>query len=88
MTHLLQEVLYLDPAKIRESGLTKEEIMHIASVTEQHMKSMPPSTFLIYTILHTPKGSAFPPVPAFVRSLLAPYVFYWPNRRLWQFAPK
>jgi len=87
-THLVQEVSYLEPAKIRDSGLTEKELSHIASVSEKHMKSMPPTTFLMYTILHSPKGSAFPPVPDFVRSFLAPYVFYWPKRKLWQFAPE
>lgn len=69
-----------------------------------HLKFFqPPSTFLINTILHTPKGSAFPPVHTFVMSFLAPYVFYWPKRRvslakfyhrsdttlqLWKFAPE
>jgi len=87
-THLLQEIGYLEPEKIRASGLTEAEVKHLAEVSEKHMKSMPPFTFLIYTIIHAPKGSGFPPVPGFVKSFLAPYVFYLPNRRLWQFAPK
>jgi len=87
-THLKQELGYLDPAKVRASGLTEKEMEHIASVSEKHMKSMPPHTFLTYVVIHTPKGSDFPPIPGPVRSVLVPYVFYWPNRRLWQFAPK
>lgn len=40
----------------------------------------------MYTILHTLKGSSFPPVPGFVRSILAPYVFYLLNRKVsWQY---
>ncbi|KAG6866107.1 hypothetical protein C0991_008414 [Blastosporella zonata] len=88
LQHLIQEITYLEPAALRASGLTEAEVKHIAEVSEKHMKSMPPATFLVYTIIHTPKGSLFPPVPGFVRSVLAPYAFYLPNRRLWQFAPK
>ncbi|TFK35972.1 hypothetical protein BDQ12DRAFT_687456 [Crucibulum laeve] len=88
VTHLVQEISYLDPEKLRASGLTEEEVKHISEVSEKHMKSMPPFTFLVYTIIHAPKGSGFPPVPGFVKNILAPYVFYIPNRRLWQFAPK
>ncbi|RDB20005.1 hypothetical protein Hypma_012884 [Hypsizygus marmoreus] len=88
VTHLVQEIGYLEPEKIRASGLTEGEVKHIADVSEKHMKSMPPFTFLIYTIIHTPKESGFPPVPGFVRNFLAPYIFYLPNRRLWQFAPE
>jgi len=87
-THLHQEIGYLDPEKLRASGLTEAEVKHIAEVSEKHMKSMPPFTFLIYTIIHAPKGSGFPPVPGPVKNFLAPYIFYLPNRKLWQFAPK
>ncbi|KAG6828495.1 hypothetical protein H0H92_007811 [Tricholoma furcatifolium] len=87
-SHLIQEISYLEPSAVRASGLTEAEVKHIADVSEKHMKSMPPATFLVYTIIHTPKESQFPPVPGFVRTMLAPYVFYVPNRRLWQFAPK
>ncbi|KAF8239042.1 hypothetical protein L208DRAFT_1386911 [Tricholoma matsutake] len=87
-THLIQEITYLEPAKTRASGLTEAEVRHIASVSEKHMKTMPPFTFLTYLILHTPKVSEFPPVPGFVKNVLAPYIFYQPNRKLWKFAPK
>ncbi|KAH9834588.1 uncharacterized protein C8Q71DRAFT_859565 [Rhodofomes roseus] len=86
--HFMQEITYLEPAKLRASGLTEEEVKHIADVSTQHMKEMPPTTFLVYTIIHTPPSSGFPPVPGFVKSFLGPYVFALPNRRYWQFAPK
>ncbi|KAI0076837.1 hypothetical protein K474DRAFT_1662382 [Panus rudis PR-1116 ss-1] len=87
-THLKQEITYLEPEKIRASGLTKEEVEHISAVSNKHMMSLPPTTFLAYTVLITPKTSGFPPAPAFVKKYLVPYVFYHANRRLWQFAPK
>ncbi|PCH42152.1 hypothetical protein WOLCODRAFT_137733 [Wolfiporia cocos MD-104 SS10] len=87
-THFMQEITYLEPAKIRASGLTESEVKHIAAVSDKHMMEMPPFTFLIYTILHTPPSSGFPPAPGFVKNVLAPYVFYVPNRRYWRFAPK
>ncbi|KAG6902449.1 hypothetical protein C0995_016310 [Termitomyces sp. Mi166 len=80
--HLVQEISYLEPDALRASGLTEAEVKHIAGVSEKHMKSMPPTTFLVYTIIHAPKGSFFPPVPGVVRNILAPYVFYIPNRKL------
>lgn len=42
----------------------------------------PPTTFLAYTVLVTPDWSGFPPAPGFVKSLLVPYVFSLPNRRV------
>jgi len=87
-THLIQEISYLDASKLRASGLTEAEVHHIASVSEKHMKSMPPFTFLTYVVIHTPKESEFPPAPGFVKNILVPYIFYFPNRRLWKFAPK
>ncbi|KAG5730862.1 hypothetical protein E4T56_gene6652, partial [Termitomyces sp. T112] len=75
------------PAALRASGLTEAEVNHIAEVSEKHMKSMPPTTFLVYTIMHAPKASFFPPVPGVVRNMLAPYIFSIANRKLWQFAP-
>ncbi|KAG6899611.1 hypothetical protein C0993_008773 [Termitomyces sp. T159_Od127] len=85
--HLIQEITYLEPDALRASGLTVAEVKHISEVSEKHMKSMPPTTFLVYTIIHAPKGSLFPPVPGVVRNVLAPYIFYIPNKKLWQFAP-
>ncbi|KAG5651150.1 hypothetical protein H0H81_009722, partial [Sphagnurus paluster] len=37
---LLQEISYLDPEKVRASGLTEAELKHIAEESEKHMKSM------------------------------------------------
>ncbi|KAJ3478350.1 hypothetical protein NLI96_g9818 [Meripilus lineatus] len=91
VTHLMQEITYLEPEKIKASGLTEEEVKHIASVSDKHMLSMPITTFLTYVVMLTPKSSGFPPAPGFVKSLLVPYAFYWPNRRVMIscfFAPK
>ncbi|TFY68463.1 hypothetical protein EVJ58_g1005 [Rhodofomes roseus] len=38
--HFMQEITYLEPAKLRASGLTEEEVKHIADVSTQHMKEM------------------------------------------------
>lgn len=87
-THLIQEITYIEPEKIRASGLTEAEMKHISDVSSKHMLGMPPTTFLAYTVLITPKYSQFPPAPGFVKSVLVPYVFSLPTRRFWQFAPK
>ncbi|KAF8517012.1 hypothetical protein BU17DRAFT_67127 [Hysterangium stoloniferum] len=87
VTHMAQEISHLDPARIRASGFSEEELKHISDVSGNHVKSLPPFTFLVYTIIHTPKSSEFPPVSGFVKNVLSPYVFYVWNRRLWQFAP-
>ncbi|KDQ13918.1 hypothetical protein BOTBODRAFT_66387 [Botryobasidium botryosum FD-172 SS1] len=86
--HLQKELEYLDPAKIKASGLTEDEVRHIDSVSEKHMTSMSPFTFLTYVVLATPKSSGFPPAPWFVKNVLVPYVFYWYGRAWWKFAPK
>ncbi|KAG6850646.1 hypothetical protein H0H93_010839 [Arthromyces matolae] len=79
---LVQEITYLEPDALRASGLTEAEVKKIASVSESHMKSMPPTTFLVYTVIHAPKETMFPPVPGMVRNMLVPNVFYIPNRRV------
>ncbi|KAI0790956.1 hypothetical protein C8Q75DRAFT_82617 [Abortiporus biennis] len=86
-THLCQEITYLEPEKVKESGLTEDELKHIAEVSDKHMLSMSPTTFLTFVVTASPKTSEFPPAPGFVKSFLVPYVFSWANRRLWQFAP-
>ncbi|THH13489.1 hypothetical protein EUX98_g9720 [Antrodiella citrinella] len=85
---LLQEVTYLHSDRLHESGFTEAEIRHIAAETNKYMMNMPMTTFLVYVTLLSPKGSDFPPAPSFVKRYVVPYVLYWPNRRLWQFAPK
>lgn len=87
-THLMQEIGYIEPEKIRASGLTEDEMKHISGTSNKHMLNMPPTTFLSYTVLITPKYSQFPPAPGFVKSFLVPYMFSLPTRRFWQFAPK
>ncbi|KAJ3557532.1 hypothetical protein NM688_g1426 [Phlebia brevispora] len=86
--HLMQELTYLDPDKVRASGLTEAEMRNIADTSNKHMMSMPATTFLTYTVLVTPKWSEFPPAPTFVKRVLVPFVFSWPNRHLWQFVPR
>ncbi|KIP12147.1 hypothetical protein PHLGIDRAFT_17748 [Phlebiopsis gigantea 11061_1 CR5-6] len=87
-THLSQEIGYIEPEKIRASGLTEAEMKNISDTSAKHMLNMPPTTFLSYTVLITPKYSQFPPAPGFVKSFLVPYVFSLPTRRFWKFAPK
>jgi hypothetical protein len=87
-THLQKEITYLEADKVRASGLTEAELKTIMDTSNKHMMSLPPTTFLSYTVLVTPGYSQFPPAPGFVKSFLVPYVFSMPTRRFWQFAPK
>lgn len=36
----MQEITYLEPTKIRASGLTEAEVKHIGDVSTKHMKEM------------------------------------------------
>ena len=40
ISQFMQEITYLEPAKIRASGLTEAEVKHIADVSTRHMKEM------------------------------------------------
>lgn len=44
----MQEITYLEPEKIKASGLTEEEVKHIASVSDKHMLSMVSSIIWSY----------------------------------------
>ncbi|KAH8092217.1 hypothetical protein BXZ70DRAFT_951794 [Cristinia sonorae] len=87
-SHLLQEVTYLHSDKLHEAGFTVEEIRHIAAETNKYMMNMPTTTFLVYVVLLSPKGSEFPPAPPFIKNYVVPWVLYWPNRRWWKFGLK
>jgi len=86
--HLTQELVYMEPAKLRASGLTEDEMRAISAESRRRGQGIPLTTSLVYVILHSPKEIDFPPIPSFLRNYLVPYVFAFPNRHLWQFAPK
>ncbi|TCD67486.1 hypothetical protein EIP91_012347 [Steccherinum ochraceum] len=80
-THLVQEIDYLHPDKLRACGITEEEMNDAATKTMEHMKAMPGTTFLTYVVLLTPPESGFPPAPGFVKNLIVPWVLSWANRQ-------
>jgi len=88
VNHLQMEIQYLEPQKLRDAGITAEDILKTEVVVEKHIKSYPPAGFLVWGYLHTPRVLEFPPIPKFVKYFLIPWVFYWPNRVYWQFTPK
>ncbi|KAK0206284.1 hypothetical protein DFS33DRAFT_1313751 [Desarmillaria ectypa] len=86
--HMTNELTYLSPSNLRESGLTEDELKKIGAETATHMKSQPKTTFGVYVVIHTPSSLSFPPMPGFVKNYIIPYLLYLPYRRLWRFAPK
>ncbi|THH33342.1 hypothetical protein EUX98_g826 [Antrodiella citrinella] len=85
--HLLQEIGYMEPDKLRASGLTEQEIKAISTTSLKHSKALPLTTLVTYAVLLSPKEIQFPPFPPFLRYIV-PRVLAIPNRHYWQFAPK
>jgi len=85
--HLAKEVGYLDPAKLRASGLTEQRLDDIATSVERHVQGEVDVYLLPFVIGHVPPGTGFPPMPAFLSKFLIPYVFWWKHRRLWRYLP-
>jgi len=86
--HLLQEISYLQPEKLKASGLTEADLKAIADESLKHSKTLPLTTLVTFAVLVAPKGVQFPPLPFFLRKYAVPHILAWPNRHLWQFAPK
>jgi len=85
--HLSKEVGYLDPAKIKASGLSEQRLNDISASVERHVQSEVDVSMLPYAVGHVPPGTGFPPLPAFLTKFLIPYVFWWKHRRLWRYLP-
>jgi hypothetical protein len=88
-SQLKAEIGYLDPAKVRATGLPVEKLEKMNAAFEKHLQSeVGPSTYLVHGCLHIPPTMAqFPPIPTLVRKILVPWVFYWKHRSLWKYAP-
>ena len=86
---LKAEIGYLDPAKVRATGLPVAKIEQMNGVTEKHLQNeVDPFTYLVHGCLHVPPTLAeFPPIPTLVRKVLVPWVFYWKHRPLWKYVP-
>lgn len=85
LTHFCDEIGYLDAAKVRTT-LSYEEAEAVNKKLEHYIVKQPPS-FHVFSHIHRP-GENFPPMPWFVKHILCPWVFYWPDRYMWRFAPK
>lgn len=45
-----------------------------------------PNSFHCYSYIHRP-SETFPPMPWFVK-IMCNWIFYWPERNMWRFAPE
>jgi hypothetical protein len=88
-SQLKAEIGYLDPAKVRATGLPVEKLEKVNAATEKHLQNeVDPFTYLVHGCLHVPPTMAqFPPIPPLVRKLLVPWVFYWKHKSLWKYVP-
>jgi len=87
-SHLTHEIELISAQHLRDTGISEQELKKIGDVQLKHLQAMPLTTFATFFVLHAPPNSDFPPAPAPIRNFLVPYVLTYPNRKLWQFAPK
>ncbi|KAF8308886.1 hypothetical protein DL93DRAFT_2086377 [Clavulina sp. PMI_390] len=84
LPHFCDEISYLDPAKLR-AFISEAEFEAIMKKAEGSIGGQP-AAFHVLGVYHS-RNRAFPPAPWLVVNVLIPWVFYWPYRRLWRFAP-
>ncbi|KAF8308873.1 hypothetical protein DL93DRAFT_2100380 [Clavulina sp. PMI_390] len=84
LPHFCDEISYLDAEKLR-AFITDSEWKEIEERGKKEIGGQPP-VFHVMGVLHS-RNTAFPPAPWLVVNILIPWVFYWPYRRLWRFAP-
>ncbi|KAF8311188.1 hypothetical protein DL93DRAFT_2169231 [Clavulina sp. PMI_390] len=83
LEHFCDEPTYLEAQKMRAYH-SHEQMEAVIKRVVTYIQSQPPS-FHVNTWLHRP-NSTFPPVPWFVKVLIN-WVWYWPDRNIWRFAP-
>ncbi|KAH8833011.1 hypothetical protein DL96DRAFT_700566 [Flagelloscypha sp. PMI_526] len=89
VTHLADELDTLDSNKLLQF-FTEDEIKDInesfGKVSQQHtMSALGRTRPLPFFFQSQPSPGSFPPVPGFVKSIIAPWVVYWPGRNLWKY---
>lgn len=76
---------YVDVSnRIPQPFLPLYATVSLLALTLFHPQFQPPS-FHVFSYIHRPSNN-FPPMPWFVR-ILANWVWYWPDRKMWRFAP-
>ncbi|KAF8287354.1 hypothetical protein DL93DRAFT_2174371 [Clavulina sp. PMI_390] len=84
LPHFCDEISYLDAAKLR-AAISEAEFQALMRTADREIGGQP-APFHVLGAYHS-RNPAFPPAPWFVINILIPWVFYWPDRRLWRFAP-
>ncbi|PVF94323.1 hypothetical protein CPB86DRAFT_789162 [Serendipita vermifera] len=88
MTHLLHEIEWLDPEKIRASGLTAQRLHDMEEQVLKHIKEQAnPFVIHVQVLGHLPPNVQWPPMPWFVKKILVPWVFYWKHSGAWRYLP-
>lgn len=88
LTHLQHEIGWLEPEKIRASGVPAERFAEIdANIQRQLKTSYDPHTVFVWAYGHVAPYSYFPDLPWFLVKVLLPWVWYWRHRASWKFFP-
>ncbi|KAF8308872.1 hypothetical protein DL93DRAFT_2158717 [Clavulina sp. PMI_390] len=84
LPHFCDEISYLEPSKLR-AFVTEDEFKVIMQRADKEIGKLPASCHVL--IAQHALNPAFPPAPWVVKNILIPWVFYWPERRIWRFIP-
>ncbi|PVF93939.1 hypothetical protein CPB86DRAFT_828990 [Serendipita vermifera] len=87
LTHLENEIKYLEGDKLRECGLPLSKLEKWAEYEKTILKKVDPWLMFPFIVGHTPPNSQFPPLPPGSRSFLSPWIFSWKYRKSWKFIP-
>ncbi|KAG8851911.1 hypothetical protein FRB91_007204 [Serendipita sp. 411] len=87
-THLQHEIGWLNPERLRESGLPVSRFAEIETLVQEHIKNEADGpSVVVFAVFHFPPYSQSPQLPWILQKVLVPYVLYWKHRKSWRWLP-
>ncbi|KAG8857680.1 hypothetical protein FRC20_000236 [Serendipita sp. 405] len=87
-THLQHEIGWLEPEKVRASGVPLSRFDEIDALIDQHIRNeLDVPSSLVFSLYHSPPYSQAPHLPWILRKVIVPWIAYWKHRRCWRWFP-
>ncbi|KAG8818298.1 hypothetical protein FRC17_010883 [Serendipita sp. 399] len=87
-THLQHEIAWLEPDRIRASGVPLSRFAEIDALIDQHIQEeLDAPSSLVFSLYHSPPYSQSPDLPWILKKVIVPWLMYWKHRRCWRWFP-